>query len=70
MTTNEQAAKTKHEAQKEAATALLQAITAQVDSVTAAGGGPDMIGPRLKRLAEAYALVVHGTRIEAPQARG
>lgn len=60
MTTNEQASKTKFAAQKDAATAILQAITEQVDQVTSAGGGPDMIGPRLKRLAESYALVVHG----------
>ncbi|MEV6791263.1 hypothetical protein AB0M87_04510 [Streptomyces sp. NPDC051320] len=50
----------KYESQKAAAKAILDAVTAQVDVVTAAGGGPDMIGPRLKRLAEVYALVVHG----------
>ncbi|MFF0795154.1 hypothetical protein [Streptomyces spiralis] len=50
----------RYDSQKAAAKAILDAITAQVDAVTAEGGGPDHIGPRLKRLAETYALVVHG----------
>lgn len=53
-------AKTKYAAQKDAATVLLEAITAQVPAVLAEGGGPNHVLPRLKSLAESYALVVHG----------
>lgn len=53
-------AKTKYAAQKEAASALLEAVTAQVDVVLADGGGTNVVLPKLKLLAETYALVVHG----------
>ncbi|MFG2792644.1 hypothetical protein [Streptomyces sp. NPDC048419] len=52
--------KTKCAAQKDVATAILESTIAQVDAVTEAGGGPDTIGSRLHRPAEAYVLVVRG----------
>lgn len=48
------------DAQNEAETALLNAITKAVQEVEAKTSSIDHRGPRLKTLAEAYALVVHG----------
>ncbi|CAM5250076.1 hypothetical protein SGLAM104S_01606 [Streptomyces glaucescens] len=50
----------KTDAQKAAAKALLDAIANQVDETMKSGGGVDFVNGRLKALAEAYALVVHG----------
>jgi hypothetical protein len=47
--------------QTEAKTALLNAITKAVKEVEESSGDVDSRGPRLKALAETYALVVHGT---------
>lgn len=53
-------------ARTEAETALLNAITKAVEDVEKEGGGLSFTVPRLKDLAEAYALVVHGNA--APEA--
>lgn len=52
----------KYDAQKNAAKALLTAITEEVASVKAEGGSVDHRSTRLHKLAEAYALVVHGAK--------
>ncbi|MFD5709512.1 hypothetical protein ACFWHW_03805 [Streptomyces pharetrae] len=52
--------RTKGDAKTEAETALLNAISKAVGEIEAGGGDVDIRGPRLKALAEVYALVVHG----------
>ncbi|WP_171908288.1 hypothetical protein [Streptomyces niveus] len=52
------AANSKH--REAARDALLDAITEKVAEVKKDGGGVDFEVARLKKLAEAYALVVHG----------
>ncbi|MFF9271119.1 hypothetical protein [Streptomyces rochei] len=46
--------------QTAAKNALLDAITKAVEDIETEGGGLTFAVPRLKDLAEAYALVVHG----------
>lgn len=48
------------DAKRAAGTALLNSITEAVKAVDEMGGGTDNKVPRLKVLAEAYALVAHG----------
>lgn len=48
------------DAHAEAETTLLNAITKAVEEMEKEGGGLTFVVPRLKDLAEAYALVVHG----------
>ncbi|MGC4918668.1 hypothetical protein [Streptomyces albogriseolus] len=52
--------RTSESAQTEAEVALLNAITQAVADTKEEGGGPGFEIPRLKDLATAYALVVHG----------
>lgn len=55
-----QTGNTQYASQKKAAQALLDAITEEVDVVKGEGGGTDTRTTRLLKLAQAYALVVHG----------
>ncbi|MGW4751992.1 hypothetical protein [Streptomyces chartreusis] len=50
----------KYGAQKDAAKAILEAVTEEVANLKSEGGGFDTRSARLHRLAETYALVVHG----------
>ena len=52
------------DSRKNARDALLDAITKAVGEVEEEGGGLTFTIPRLKTLAEAYALVVHGTSVK------
>lgn len=62
MTLQEHVAKTGNntDARRAASTALYNAIAAAVAVVEEKGGGVDSKIPRLKALAEAFALVAHG----------
>ncbi|MER5912335.1 hypothetical protein ABT124_18035 [Streptomyces sp. NPDC001982] len=51
---------TRYDAQKAAAKAILEAVTEEVANVKAEGGPVDHRAARLRKLAETYALVVHG----------
>lgn len=51
---------TKYASEKKAAQALLDAITEEIDTVKGEGGGAEARIGRLLKLAQAYALVVHG----------
>jgi hypothetical protein len=66
MSLNEHVAQNRvsNDARTQAETALLDAITEQVASLQkdAERSGVDYTTPRLLKLAEAYALVVHGTK--------
>ncbi|MFC7983835.1 hypothetical protein [Streptomyces sp. NPDC057336] len=53
------------DARTEAETALLNAITKAVEEVEKEDSGLTFVVPRLKDLAEAYALVVHGNAVRS-----